>query len=117
MVEMRMRVPDALAPKLQRMDRWLPTVLELSLAGFRTPTAQTVAEVIDFLAKGPAPKQVAAYKVSARAQMRLRRLLALNVSGLLSEDEQGELDEIETLEHLMVLLKTQAREQSPSKGK
>ena len=67
MIEMRMRVPDALAPKLQRMDRWLPIVLELSLAGFKTRTAQTVAEVIDFLAKGPAPKQVAAYKVSARA--------------------------------------------------
>lgn len=117
MVEMRMRVPDALAPKLQRMNRWLPIVLELSLAGFKTRTAQTVAEVIDFLAKGPAPKQVAAYKVSARAQMRLRRLLALNISGLLSEDEQNELDEIETLEHLMVLLKTQTRKQSPGKGK
>jgi hypothetical protein len=117
MVEMTMRVPDDLAPKLRRMNKWLPTVLELSLAGFKTPTAQTVAELISFLSKGPTPKQVAGYKVSERAQQRLQRLLALNQSGLLSEEEQVELDEIETLEHLVILLKTQAHEQTAGKGK
>ena len=117
MVEMTMRVPDELAPKLRRMNRWLSAVLELSLAGFRTPTAQTVAEVIEFLSKGPALKQVAAYKVSARAQKRLQRLLALHESSLLSVEEQSELDEIETLEHLLVLLKIQAHENISGKNK
>lgn len=117
MVEMTISVPDTLAPKLKRIHQWLPTALELSLAGFKTPTAQTVAEVVDFLSKGPAPKQVAAYKVSARAQKRLQRLLALNESGLLSETEQLELNEIETLEHLLVLLKAQAQEQAAGKRK
>lgn len=117
MVEMTMRVPYALAPKLRRMNQWLSAVLELSLAGFRTPTAQTVAEVIDFLSKGPTPRQVLAYKVSARAQKRLKRLLTLNKSGLLSREEQDELDELETLEHLLVLLKAQAREKSSGKNK
>jgi hypothetical protein len=110
MVEMTMIVPDRLASKLKKMNQWLPAVLELSLAGFKTPAAQTVAEVIDFLAKGPTPKQVAAYKVSARAQKHLQRLLALNESGLLSETEQQELDEIETLEHYLVMLKTQVQQ-------
>lgn len=110
MIEMRMSVPDALAPKLKKMNQWLPAVLELSLVGFKTQTAQTTAEVIAFLSKGPTPKQVAAYKVSPRAQARLKRLLALNKSGLLSEEEQAELNELETLEHLLVLLKAQARE-------
>jgi hypothetical protein len=112
MVEMTMRVPDNLAPRLRRMNKWLPAVLELSLVGFKTPAAQTVSELIGFLAKGPTPKQVADYKVSERSQQRLRRLLALNQSGLLSEEEQAELDEIETLEHLVTLLKIQALEQS-----
>lgn len=116
MVEMTMRVPDNLAPKLRRMNRWLPAVLELSLAGFKTPAAQTVAELIGFLSKGPSLKQVAEYKVSARSQQRVRRLLALNQSGLLSTQEQAELDEIETLEHLVTLLKIQAREQMTGKG-
>ena len=63
MVEMTMSVSDTLAPKLRRMNQWLPAVLELSLAGFKTPTTETVAEVIAFLSKGPAPKQVAAFKI------------------------------------------------------
>jgi hypothetical protein len=109
MIEMTMRVPDNLAPKLRRMMAWLPTVLELWLAGFKTPAAQTVSEVIEFLEAGPTPAQVAEYNVSERAQQRLRRLLALNQAGLLSTEEQAELDEIETLDHLVILLKAQAR--------
>jgi hypothetical protein len=111
MIEMTMRVPDSLAPKLRRMTLWLPTVLELGLIGFKTPTAQTVAELVEFLSEGPSPSQVAAYTVSDRAQQRLRRLLALNQAGLLSAEEQAELDEIEELDHFVTMLKTQAREQ------
>ena len=117
MVEMTMRVPDNLAPKLRRMSKWLPVVLELSLAGFKTPAARTVAELIGFLSRGPSPKQVAEYKVSERAQQRLRRLLTLNKSGLLSAEEQVEMDEFETFEHLVVLLKAQASEQLAGKSK
>ncbi|NCP15938.1 hypothetical protein GW866_02705 [bacterium] len=116
MVEMTMRVPDSLAPRLRRMDMWLPTVLELSLAGFKTPAAQAAAELIGYLSKGPSSKQVAEYKISAQSQQRLRRLLALNQSGLLSVEEQAELNEIEALEHLIVMLKVQAREQMARKG-
>ena len=116
MIEMTMRVPDNLAPRLRRMTAWLPTALELWLAGFKTPAAQTATEVIEFLAEGPTPAQVAEYTVSARAQARLRRLLALNQAGLLSAEEQAELDEIETLDHLVILLKAQAREQVAGKN-
>ncbi len=116
MVEMTMRVPDNLASKLRRMNKWLPTVLELSLAGFKTPASQTVAEVIQFLSKGPTARQVADYKVSGRAQQRLQRLLSLNKSGLLSKEEQNELDELELLEHHVTILKTNAHTQVPVAG-
>jgi len=117
MVQMTMQVPENLAPKLKRMNKWLPTVLELSLAGFKTPVAQTVAELIDFLSKGPTPKQVGGYKVSERAQKRVQRLLALNETGLLSRDEQAELDESELFDHLVTLLKVQAHGQLTGKTK
>ena len=117
MVEMTMHVPDNLATKLRRMNKWLPTVLELSLAGFKTPASQTVAELIQFLSRGPAARQVADYKVSGRAQQRLQRLLSLNNSGLLSKDEQKELDELELLEHNVTLLKVQALKQAATSGK
>ena len=53
MVEIRMQVPDNLAQRLQPMYDWLPTVLELSLIGFKTLAVQTTSEIIEFLAKGP----------------------------------------------------------------
>jgi hypothetical protein len=99
------------------MNQWLPTVLELSLAGFKTPTARTVSELISFLSKGPTPRRVTSFKFSERSQQRLRRLLALNQSSLLSEEEQAELEELETLEHIVAMLKIQAREHPVGKGK
>src|ERR671925_2260392 len=117
MVEVTMHVPDDLAPKLRRMNKWLPTVLELSLAGFKTPAVRTVSELIGYLSEESTPKQVASYKFSERSQQRLRRLLALHQSSLLSEEEQAELEELETLEHIVMMLKIQAREHPVDKGK
>lgn len=111
MVDITLQVPDNLAQRLRPMSRWLASVLELSLVGFKTPAVQTAAEIITFLSNGPSPAEVAAYVVSERAQERLRRLLALNEAGLLSSEEQAELDEIERIEHILILLKAQAQEE------
>ena len=110
MVETKMQVPDNLARRLQPMHDWLPSVLELSLVGFRTQAVQTASEIIEFLAKGPSPKDVMDFHVSDRAQERLRRLLAISQAGLASEEEQAELDEIGQVEHIVILLKAQALE-------
>jgi hypothetical protein len=109
MVEMTMQVTDNLAQRLQPMRPWLSTVLELSLVGFKTPAVRTATEVIAFLATGPSANEVIKYQVSERAQNRLRRLLVLNEAGALSLEEQVELDEIEHIEHIMILLKAQAQ--------
>jgi hypothetical protein len=111
MVEIKMRVTDSLAQRLQPMYPWLPAVLELSLVGYKTPAVQTASEIINFLSAGPSPADIVTYQVSDRAQERLRRLLVLNEAGLLSAEEQAELDEIEQIEHIMILLKAQAHEQ------
>jgi hypothetical protein len=111
MIEITMQVPDSLAQRLLPMFAWLPAVLEFSLVRFKTPAVQTASEIIDFLATSPLPGEVLAYQVSDRAQERLRRLLAINEAGLASVEEQAELDEIEQIEHIMILLKAQAQEQ------
>ena len=59
MIEMTMQVPDRLAQRLRPMSPWLPTVLELSLVGFKTPAVQTASEVIAFLSAGASPSAVA----------------------------------------------------------
>lgn len=110
MVEIRMQVNEKLAQRLRPLHDWLPTILELSLAGFKTPAVQTVSEIIDFLSTSPTPADVIAYLVSDRAQERLRRLLAMNAAGAASAEEQAELDEISQIEHIVIMLKAQAQE-------
>lgn len=85
----------------------MPTILELSLVGLRTSASETAAEIIDFLLSSPSTEQIMTYHVSDRAQSQLQRLLALNEAGLLSQFEVRELDELEQIEHVMIMLKAQ----------
>lgn len=111
MVQMSMQVSEELAERLRPIGPWLPAILELSLVGFRTIATATATEVIQFLAQDPTPQTILNYHVSERAQERLQRLLALNEAGMLGEEEQRELDELQCIEHVIVMLKAQAGEQ------
>lgn len=66
---------------------------------------------MQFLATNPSPQEVFNYHISERAQIRLRRLVALNEAGLLGESEQQELDELQQIEHTMIMLKAQLAKQ------
>ena len=112
MVQITMQLPDQLARQILPARKWLPVVLELSLARLKTPAAETSSEIIDFLLGNPTLDEVLAYHASDRAQRRLQRLLALNEAGLLSEGEQGELAELERLEHILIMLKLQVADQA-----
>jgi len=107
MIDMTFTIPDELAERLEPIGPWLPTVIELGLLGFRTRAAAAVSEVVGFLATNPSPNEVLKFHLSDEAQMRLRRLLALNSEGVLSLEEQEELDELARLEHVLVMLKAQ----------
>lgn len=113
MAQITMQVSDQVAARIHSWGRWLPSVSELSALGCRTAAAIEAAEVARFLSRNPTPLEVVSYHASEAAQERLRRLLALNEVGLLSDDEQLELDELERLEHEVVMLKAQAMELLP----
>lgn len=112
MVDMTFQIPDELAERLQPIGPWLPTVIELGLLGFRTRATAAASEVVDFLSTNPTPQAVLSYHVPDDTQLRLRRLLALNSEGLLSEEEQRELNELAQLEHVLVMLKARVAQQS-----
>jgi hypothetical protein len=105
MIDLTLQVPDELAERLQPIGPWLPAVIELGLLGFRTRAAATASEVIEFLSTNPSSQAVMNFHASEEAQLRLRRLLALNGEGLLSEEERLELDELSHLEHVIIMLK------------
>ena len=111
MVQMTVHVSEELAERLRPIGPWLPTLLELSLVGYQTVATATATEVIQFLSQQPTPREVLGYHVSARAQARLQRLLALNAAGLLGEAERLELDELQRIEHIIVMLKAQIADQ------
>lgn len=111
MVHMTLEVSEELADRIRPLGAWLSTVLELSLAGFQTLAAATASEVVRFLSTKPSPHEILNYHVSEQAQARLQRLLALNEAGLLGEAEQQELDELQRIEHIVILLKAQAAAQ------
>jgi hypothetical protein len=105
MVQMTMQVPEELAERIRPIGSWLPTIIELSLAGFKTLAAATAAELTEFLSTTPSPQEVLDYHVSDASQARLRRLLTLNEAGQLSASEHLELDELQRLEHIVIMLK------------
>ena len=59
----------------------------------------------------PSGQEILSYHSSDRAQQRLRRLLALNEAGLLGESEQLEPDELQQVEHTLIMLKAQVAHQ------
>lgn len=106
MVEMTLQLPEELARRMKPMGPWLPTVLELGLLGCRTRAAVAAVELMELLASNPSPQEVLGFHVSDATQERSKRLLALNEAGLLGEEERHELDELDQLEHLVVMLKS-----------
>ncbi len=115
MIQMTLNVSDHLAERLEPLGSWLPTVLELTLVGCKTVAAATATEIIEFLSQAPTREEVLAYHASKRSQTRLQRLLALNAAGQLGEEEQRELDELQQIEHIVVMLKAQLAKPTPEK--
>ena len=108
MVQMTVQLSDEVADRCKAVGPWLSSVIELSLVGFKTPASATASEVIEFLCSNPEPEDIAGFHISESAQLRLRRLLALNEACFLSLVEQDELDELQRLEHMIIMLKIRA---------
>lgn len=102
-------MPESLLKRVEPFSRWLPSILEVSLLEFNTPAAVAAHEVVAFLAGNPSPEEVSRYRAPAQRQAWMDRLLTLNSAGAISEAEQRELDELLKLEHVVVMLKANAR--------
>ncbi len=70
-----------------------------------TRTTAVSDDLLDLLARGLTRDQLIAFRPSASTQARLERLLSKSRQGKLSEAESHELDDFETIEHIVRLLK------------
>ena len=67
-------------------------------------------EVIDFIAAGSTPAEVAAFQASEETRRRVAALIDRGKTAGLSPDEKSELDHAMTIEHVMRLAKARARQ-------
>jgi hypothetical protein len=66
-------------------------------------------EIIDFIAAGTTPQEVANYRPSPAAQQRVADLIEREQNQPLSPDEKSELEHFMELEHILRLAKAKAR--------
>ena len=66
-------------------------------------------EVVDFIAAGPSPGKVVAFRPSENSRRRVSDLVAREKTDGLSADESSELDHYMQLEHLMRLARARAK--------
>jgi hypothetical protein len=67
-------------------------------------------EVYEFLLSAPTAQDVIAFRPSEPTQTRISDLLAKNKEGVLTPDQQAELDEFLRVEHFVRMLKIKARQ-------
>lgn len=93
MVEMTLQVSDSLATRIQNFGAWSATILELSLANFKTSVRDVSAETVEFLSANPSPSEVMNYFIAEAEQKRLDDLLDLNSACETTAADKAELEE------------------------
>lgn len=102
-------LPDQLARRLAAQGDNLREIIERGLQQSSGGTSRHWREVIEFLARGPHPDEIIAFRPSTTHKDRSGELLHKNRESRLSEVEEAELDEMEQVNHLVTLLKAEAR--------
>jgi hypothetical protein len=109
MTSMTIELPTELARRLAPIQDRLTEIIELGLLQLESGPTLLHREVVDFLASGPTPGEIVAFRPSLTAEARVAELLDKNQAGVLRAGEEAELDEYQYLNHLLTLVKIQAR--------
>jgi hypothetical protein len=102
-------LPDQVARRLEAQKAKLEDIIERGLQQHGDGTSPHWREIIEFLASGPRPEEIVAFRPSGAHVDRSHELLDKNRESQLSEAEEAELDQMEHINHLMTLLKVEAR--------
>ena len=109
-MQLTIEIPDDLAQRLQPERARLAEILERGLRQMRSESSLLAQEVVNFLARGPQPEEIVAFRPSETSVARARELLERNRAGALTPDEQAELDEMAALNQFFALIRAQARQ-------
>lgn len=109
-MEVTLTIPDELAARLRPVASEIPRIIELGLRHLTPafPQFAGLTDVLEALARLPAPEEVLALRPSLELQTRIEELLAKISNGGLSEVERAEWQEYQYVEHLVRLAKAKA---------
>lgn len=109
-MEVTLTIPDEIATRLRPVAAELPRNIELGLRQLRPNSAgfEKLNEVIETLARLPAPDEVLKLRAAPTLQARMEELLGKLRDGGLSADERGEWEQYQYAEHLVRLAKAKA---------
>ncbi len=110
MTQLTIEIPKNLARRLKPVQNRMVEIIELGLHQIEPSHTNLYSKIIEFLASGPTPEEIIALRPSETVQERIGELLDKNRAGTLAETEEAELDEYQTLNHMMTLVKIRARQ-------
>ena len=104
-MQLTIEIPDELAGRIESRRDQLAEIIERGLRQSGAESSALAQDVVAFLARGPQPEEILAFRPSETAVVRTRELLGKNRAGSLTPDEQAELEEMSRLNHLFALIK------------
>ena len=102
-------IPEDLAQRLEPEREHLRDIIERGLRQRGSEKSGLSREVVAFLARGPQPREIVGFRPSAKFLQRASALLEKNRERNLTAAEEAELDELANLDHLVSLIKAEAR--------
>jgi len=108
-MQLTIEIPDRVARQLESAHVDLTEIIRRGLEQPIASESALAQEVIDFLARGPEPREIIAFHPSRDSVERASALLEKNREGTLTADERAELDEIASWNRIFGLIKIQAR--------
>ena len=102
-------IPDKLARQFELEREHLAEIIELGLRQRLVHASGLRREVLSFLARGPQPSEIIAFRPSEAAVERVHELLRRSKQGSLPSEEEAEMDDIAELDHMVSQLKARAR--------
>src|SRR5215467_5001690 len=104
-MQVTLEIPDDLARKLEGERQRIAKIIARGLRPEIAETSMLRREVIAFLASGPQPSDIVAFRPSQSIVDRARELRWRNQEGTLTAEEEAETDELADIDNLVSLLK------------
>jgi len=108
-VQLTINISEKLARQVQPERDNLEEILLLGLQQRWAQVSGLRREFLAFLAGGPPPAEIIAFRPSSATVQRMRDLLQRDKQAGLSPEEEAEMDDIAEIDHVVTQVKAQAR--------